>query len=419
MAFRVVAGCFRRRAFYSRSFVITSLSILVFITCLAEGAQNALPLRSHRTGRREADTVPLQITNNCPEIIYPGIITQSGFAPGFGGFQLMPGAQESLTIGSDWQGRVWGRTNCSFNADGTGPANNGGNNGGGQACATGDCNGVLNCMVTGNTPVTLAEFTLASSTGQTFYDISLVDGYNLPIAIVSLHAESGIADIENIPSNLTNPICIGTAGLLAAQGWDPYTSGATDYAALLGTNSSFPLPFDQQVTVNDVSSWCPWDLQLDPPTSPQDGVYSYPDNSIQRPIFDPCYSACAKWSQPGDCCTGEYNSPGACKPSAYSRDAKKICPDAYSYAFDDQTSTFIIPSGGGFGVVFCPEGRSTTILSTTTPAEAQLLSGSEYKAYRKATVQKNVAFQAVNISYKRKWPHLAAAGLIFVILTGL
>ena len=31
-------------------------------------------------------------------------------------------------------------------------------------------------------------------------------------------------------------------------------------------------------------------------------------------------------------------------------------------AFDDQTSTFIIPSGGGFGVTFCPTGRSSNIL---------------------------------------------------------
>jgi hypothetical protein len=41
-----------------------------------------------------------------------------------------------------------------------------------------------------------------------------------------------------------------------------------------------------------------------------------------------------------------------------------VCPDAYSYAYDDQTSTFITPQGGGFEVVFCPAGRSTNILAT-------------------------------------------------------
>ena len=39
-----------------------------------------------------------------------------------------------------------------------------------------------------------------------------------------------------------------------------------------------------------------------------------------------------------------------------------MCPDAYSYAFDDQKSTFIIPMGGGWEVVMCPKGRSTNIL---------------------------------------------------------
>ena len=33
-------------------------------------------------------------------------------------------------------------------------------------------------------------------------------------------------------------------------------------------------------------------------------------------------------------------------------------------AYDDQTSTFIVPEGGGFGVVFCPLGRSSNILAT-------------------------------------------------------
>ncbi len=37
---------------------------------------------------------------------------------------------------------------------------------------------------------------------------------------------------------------------------------------------------------------------------------------------------------------------------------------ALDEAFDDQTSTFIIPMGGGFEVVFCPPGRSTNILKT-------------------------------------------------------
>ncbi|KAI9802078.1 MAG: hypothetical protein M1833_001999 [Piccolia ochrophora] len=290
---------------------------------------------------------PLKITNLCAEMVHPGIMTQSGGAPPSSGFALSTGNSKTLTVSADWQGRVWGRTNCSFNPSGTGASNNGGLNGGGKACMTGDCNGIVDCRVSGDTPVTLAEFTLAASTGQTFYDISLVDGYNLPMAIVLLDA--GDSDIADIPPNLTNPVCIATAGLLAGADYNPYTSLATSH---LGTNGSYPLPFDQSSTDADLSRWCPWNLQQSPPSKPGDGVYPYPDDNIQRPSFNPCFSACAKNNQPGDCCT----------------------------AFDDQTSTFIIPEGGGFEVVFCPGGRSTNILATMSAQLFALASGGDVRA---------------------------------------
>jgi hypothetical protein len=60
-------------------------------------------------------------------------------------------------------------------------------------------------------------------------------------------------------------------------------------------------------------------------------VYPYPDDDIERPQFNPCFSACAKHNRPEDCCTGEYNSPNACQPSEYSKNVKAVCPDAYSF----------------------------------------------------------------------------------------
>ena len=55
-------------------------------------------------------------------------------------------------------------------------------------CATGDCGGVLECakegiLSGGQTPASLAEFTLNGHGGQDYYDVSLVDGYNLMISI--------------------------------------------------------------------------------------------------------------------------------------------------------------------------------------------------------------------------------------------
>jgi hypothetical protein len=310
----------------------------------------AIPL-PRSVSPRSSQTIPLKITNNCADTIWPAIASQAGTGPDTGGFELPTGTSKDLKVGADWQGRVWGRTNCSFNAQGTGASNLNGNNGGGRACDTGDCNGVLSCVVTGDTPVTLAEFDLAggSKGTQTFYDISLVDGYNLPLGLTYIPGNS--SNLQDIPPNLTNAACIGTTGLLSD-------------VASPATNSSYPLPYVTKITNADLADWCPWNLQLNPPTKPGDGVYPYPDDNIARPAFCPCLSQCAKTNAPSDCCTGSYNDPDVCKPGLYSSQAKSICPDAYSFAFDDQTSTFIIPSGGGWEVTFCPEGRSTNILAT-------------------------------------------------------
>lgn len=204
----------------------------------------------------------------------------------------------------------------------------------------------------GQVPVTLAEFTLDGGSKQTFYDISIVDGYNIPLAIVAIGS-------ANLPPNQINPSCVASVGDLAAIGFNPYSNGE-----FLGTNSSNPLPFDNKVTSSQVSAWCPWDLQTTPPTAPGNGVYPYPDTNIQRSAFDPCLSACAKYNKPQYCCTGSYDSPRSCSPNYYSMPAKAVCPDAYSYAYDDQTSTFIISQGPGFEVIFCPGGRSTTITAS-------------------------------------------------------
>lgn len=179
----------------------------------------------------------------------------------------------------------------------------------------------------------------------------------------------GNSSLDDIPPNLTNPSCQGTGSLLAPSNYNPYSGGQQTF---LGTNSTYPLPFDTKVTTSDANSWCPWDLQVNAPSAPSDGVYPYPDSNIQRPAFDPCYSACAKYNSDQYCCIGKYNGPNACSPNYYAKALKGVCPDAYSFAYDDQTSTFIIPSGAGFEVVFCPGGRSTTILSTKAAQLKQL-----------------------------------------------
>ena len=90
---------------------------------------------------QRGETRPLNVLNQCAEPIWAAFATQAGTGPASGGFKLDVGASKNQQVSPDWQGRVWGRTNCSFNAAGTGAA---GTNGWG-ACATGDCAGLLSC----------------------------------------------------------------------------------------------------------------------------------------------------------------------------------------------------------------------------------------------------------------------------------
>ncbi|KAI3872847.1 hypothetical protein MKW92_028931 [Papaver armeniacum] len=67
-----------------------------------------------------------------------------------------------------------------------------------------------------------------------------------------------------------------------------------------------------------------------------------------------CKSACEALQQPQYCCTGAYSTPETCPPTNYSKIFKDSCPQAYSYAYDDKTSTFTCASGGNYLITFCP-----------------------------------------------------------------
>lgn len=86
-------------------------------------------------------SLPLRVTNNCNEPIWPAILTQNGRGPASSGFVLQPGDTNPQTVSGDWRGRVWGRTNCTFPGSGSGPSSGRG----GVACTTGDCGSFLEC----------------------------------------------------------------------------------------------------------------------------------------------------------------------------------------------------------------------------------------------------------------------------------
>ncbi|KAG5539680.1 hypothetical protein RHGRI_020028 [Rhododendron griersonianum] len=105
----------------------------------------------------------IDIRNNCGYTVWAGAV---------------PGGGRRLDRGQTWtinppagtkQARVWPRTGCNFNGAGQG------------RCQTGDCGGVLECRGYGQPPNTLAEYALNQYQNQDFIDISLVDGFNVPM----------------------------------------------------------------------------------------------------------------------------------------------------------------------------------------------------------------------------------------------
>ncbi|KAK1438336.1 hypothetical protein QVD17_04144 [Tagetes erecta] len=102
------------------------------------------------------------ILNNCSYTVWVGAV------PG-GGQRLNSYQTWSLYVPSGTSGgRIWPRTNCTFDGSGQG------------RCETGDCNGSLRCQSYGNPPNTLAEYTLNQFGNLDFFDISLMDGFNVP-----------------------------------------------------------------------------------------------------------------------------------------------------------------------------------------------------------------------------------------------
>ena len=324
------------------------LVVLISLTSASHPARSR-HVRRQSSQSNSNSTVQLIITNQCSDTIWPGIQTDNGTGPTTNGFALPAGSSQNLTVGADWNGRVWSRTNCTFNSTGSG------------GCFTGDCGGQLNCTIPG-AAATLAEFNLLGWDNLSFYDISLVDGYNLPLAI--LVAPSANAS-SLPPANQTNPACVASVADAAPPSFAP---DAPNQAPFLNTNASWPASLDVRTGAAALRAWCPYDLQANAAhaVAGKGRCPCLADDGAAHPAFNPCLSACARYGAARLCCAGKYGEPSKCGPNYYSVRAKAVCPDAYSFAFDDASSTFAVPHGqvAGWEVRFCPGGRSTVIRRT-------------------------------------------------------
>ncbi|KAJ0659881.1 putative Thaumatin family [Helianthus annuus] len=221
------------------------------------------------------------LTNQCTYSVWAGLLSGAGTPPlPTTGFPLEPSQSNSISIPPSWSGRIWGRTLCSTDSTGR------------FTCVTGDCgSGTVECNGSGAAPpATLAEFTLNGANGMDFYDVSLVDGYNLPMMVVPQGESGGNCNVT---------------GCMA-----------------------------------DLNKNCPAELRL---TGAGDDGESVA-----------CRSACEAFGDPMYCCSGAYSTPQTCNPTSFSEYFKTACPTAYSYAYDDGTSTFTCSSSPNYVITFCP-----------------------------------------------------------------
>jgi hypothetical protein len=197
------------------------------------------------------------------------------------GWVLPAGRSLAITVQDKWNGRFWGRTGCSFNGSGVGQ------------CQTGDCAGRFQCAQYGKIPATLAEFNLNSWHNLDFYDVSMVDGSNLPMYI-------------NIAKGATKDP-ISSTGCSAAGCTKPVT--------------------------------CPSALQV----------------KAGGAVVG-CESPCGIFGTDQYCCRGQWAARSACIPAQWPADYAAVFktaePFAYSYVDDDATSTFTCSGECSYRITF-------------------------------------------------------------------
>ncbi|KAL6127464.1 hypothetical protein ACLB2K_070829 [Fragaria x ananassa] len=102
--------------------------------------------------------------------------------------------------------------------------------------------------------------------------------------------------------------------------------------------------------VSDINTGCPKELQV---------VGGEGEGNVIG-----CKSACDAFGSDQYCCSGQFANPTTCQPSSYSIIFKRACPRAYSYAFDDGTSTFTCKAFE-YAIIFCPNGNGTSESDST------------------------------------------------------
>jgi hypothetical protein len=186
---------------------------------------------------------------------------------------------------------------------------------GGIACETGDCGGVLDCPVgiAGDAPATLAEFTLQKGSANfDYYDVSMVDGYNVP------------AEITPDANARPNP--------------KPGASGVTLWCGTPGCADASTCQAQSQATCPSFGSCiCDWDVDSTSCPEPMRAVSPMPcdDDSDCSP------GTCDTSTVPNVCtCKGDAECPGSAPTCGVNANIflknKRVCGEYVGCVSPDQ-----------------------------------------------------------------------------------
>lgn len=314
-------------------------------------------------------------------------------APERGSTDLAPGESAVFVLRTPalahvrWSGNVYARTGCA-----------------GASCDTGACPGGSCRPGVGPVgPTTLAEFTLLDN-GPDYYDVSLINGVNVPVSMAAEPSGSYAAG----PAAPGSSFWCGAAGAvspsnpaLAGCPWSfAPTIGGVDRASVLrlvspggsacvrdsdcasgvcGTALVTGTTRTTQSCGRQLGWWtahelcaatagsfgAPLDCSAAAPSGTRANLFG-----CDGPYAQSCYSAGAASTCCG-CTDGPYLATERCRASNPSwvslvqpwvSFVKSACPTAYSYQFDDLSSTFTCQTqgalnGADYTLTFCPGGR--------------------------------------------------------------
>jgi hypothetical protein len=244
-------------------------------------SQQPKPAAYPKPGRGQRVIV---LVNRTHQVIWPAAAPNPAHPLKVTGWRLAPGQSVGFLAPDHLNSRIWARTGCVFNAAGHGH------------CVTGDCGGKFQCGQSwGALPATLAEFNFNAWRGMDFYDVSLVDGANLPMWINHLGGHT--------PDKISSTGCV--------------PAGCT----------------------RDATATCPTVLSR------------YAGGTVVA-----CLSSCLRFGTDQYCCRAHWAPRANCRPDQWPINSaavfKRAEPFAYSYVNDDATSVFTCTGECGYRITF-------------------------------------------------------------------